>query len=118
MDDVVRTGFLGAGLIATYHSKSLRRSGAHVERAGLAADAGVVDHVGLVLRRSAAFLWARHLIDDPSAGRMMSVVFRERRHIVIDGDDWTRPVSWADADHTGGSMADDDLDGAAVALEP
>lgn len=28
-----RIGFLGAGLIATYHSKSLRRSGALVERA-------------------------------------------------------------------------------------
>lgn len=34
-DPPVRVGFLGAGLIATYHSKSLRRSGAHVERAGV-----------------------------------------------------------------------------------
>ena len=31
----VRVGFLGAGLIATYHSKSLRRSGAAVSRAGV-----------------------------------------------------------------------------------
>jgi predicted dehydrogenase len=31
----VRVGFLGAGLIATYHSKSLRTSGADVERAGV-----------------------------------------------------------------------------------
>ena len=31
----VRVGFLGAGLIATYHSKSLRRSGAPVMRAGV-----------------------------------------------------------------------------------
>ena len=31
----VRVGFLGAGLIATYHSKSLRASGAEVERAGV-----------------------------------------------------------------------------------
>src|SRR6188508_1705104 len=30
-----RVGFLGAGLIATYHSKSLRRSGADVVRAGV-----------------------------------------------------------------------------------
>jgi len=30
-----RIGFLGAGLIATYHSKSLRRSGAEVVRAGV-----------------------------------------------------------------------------------
>ncbi len=31
----VRVGFLGAGLIATYHSKSLRHSGAPVVRAGV-----------------------------------------------------------------------------------
>lgn len=31
----VRVGFLGAGLIATYHSKSLRGSGAPVVRAGV-----------------------------------------------------------------------------------
>ena len=31
----VRVGFLGAGLIATYHSKSLKRSGAPVVRAGV-----------------------------------------------------------------------------------
>src|SRR3954451_3726536 len=30
-----RIGFLGAGLIATYHSKSLRGSGADVQRAGV-----------------------------------------------------------------------------------
>lgn len=34
-DAPVRVGFLGAGLIATYHSKSLRRSGAQVERSGV-----------------------------------------------------------------------------------
>ena len=31
----VRVGFLGAGLIATYHSKSLRRSGAELVWAGV-----------------------------------------------------------------------------------
>src|SRR5687767_3042372 len=31
----VRVGFLGAGLIATYHSKSLRRSGAEAEWTGV-----------------------------------------------------------------------------------
>src|SRR3954471_2381628 len=35
MGDQLRIGFLGAGLIATYHSKSLRRSGAPVQRAGV-----------------------------------------------------------------------------------
>ena len=32
--------------------------------AGLVGDAGVVNQVGLVLRRSPAYLWAKHLIDD------------------------------------------------------
>src|SRR5688572_23355250 len=32
---MVRVGFLGAGLIATYHSKSLRQSGADVTWAGV-----------------------------------------------------------------------------------
>src|SRR4051812_8542285 len=35
MAEQLRIGFLGAGLIATYHSKSLRRSGARVRRAGV-----------------------------------------------------------------------------------
>jgi predicted dehydrogenase len=283
MTDPVRVGFLGAGLIATYHSKSLRRSGARVTRTGVydpdperaarfaeasghtvcatedevidgcdavyvctwtsehprlvetavrrgrhvfcekplahTADqaaamadvverAGVVAQVGLVLRHSPAYLWARHLITDPAAGRVMAVVFRddqfipiqghysstwradrtlagagtliehsihdvdmlrflvsdivevnartanfhghhgiedltattfrfaggalgtltsvwhdnlarpslrrvevfcERRHIVIDGDDWFGPVSWTDSDGTGGSLAGSDL---------
>src|ERR1043165_2069122 len=34
-DDELRVGFLGAGLIATYHSKSLRRCGAPIRRAGV-----------------------------------------------------------------------------------
>lgn len=279
----VRVGFLGAGLIATYHSKSLKRSGASVVRAGVydpdtdravafaaasghhvlgsddeviancdavyictwtnehpkllakavaagrhvfcekplaftaaaalrmaqaAAAAGVTQQVGLVLRRSPAYLWAKHLIDEPAAGRVMTVVFRddqfipiqghyastwradkalvgagtllehsihdvdmlrflvgdvrrlsahtenfhgydgiedvataslrftngatgtltsvwhdnlarpslrrveifcERRHIVIEGDDWFGPVSWTDADGVAGSLSADDL---------
>jgi predicted dehydrogenase len=156
----VRIGFLGAGLIATYHSKSLRRSGAPVVRAGvfdpdseraaafaaasghtvcssedevldscdavyictwtnshrrlleaavarglhvfcekplafttaeaehmarLAGEAGVTHQVGLVLRFSPAYLWARHLILDPAAGRVMTVVFRDDQFIPIQG---------------------------------
>jgi predicted dehydrogenase len=156
----VRVGFLGAGLIATYHSKSLRRSGARVERVGVydpdparaaafaeasghhvcaseddviagadavyvctwtseharqvgnvvaagkhvfcekplahtadeatamaaAVDAaGVVAQVGLVLRHSPAYLWARHLITEPAAGRVMTVVFRDDQFIPIQG---------------------------------
>ncbi len=156
----VRVGFLGAGLIATYHSKSLRGSGAPVVRAGVydpdreradafaaasghhvvdsedeviehcdavyictwtsehprqlakavaagkhvfcekplaftsneaaamaaAADAANVIHqVGLVLRYSPAYLWARHLVTDAAAGRVMSVVFRDDQFIPIQG---------------------------------
>jgi predicted dehydrogenase len=160
MGDPLRIGFLGAGLIATYHSKSLRRSRAPIERIGVydpdpqraaafaaasghvvmgdedevldscdavyictwtsehlrqvekaasrhlavfcekplafdlvtaermasvVADAGVVNQVGLVLRRSPAYLWAKHLIDDPAAGQVMGVVFRDDQFIPIQG---------------------------------
>jgi predicted dehydrogenase len=160
MVEQLRIGFLGAGLIATYHSKSLRRSGASVIRAGvfdpdperaatfaaasghiamtsedevldrcdavyvctwtsehsrqidkaaarglavfcekpLAFDlataqemasvvdkAGVVNQVGLVLRRSPAYLWAKHLIDEPDGGKVMGVVFRDDQFIPIQG---------------------------------
>jgi predicted dehydrogenase len=160
MGDQLRIGFLGAGLIATYHSKSLRHCVAPVERMGvydtdpqraeafaqasghvvmaseddvldsceavyvctwtsehlrqvgkavarglavfcekplafdvataermatLVAEAGVVNQVGLVLRRSPAYLWAKHLVDDPAAGPVMGVVFRDDQFIPIQG---------------------------------
>ena len=160
----MRVGFLGAGLIATYHSKSLRQSGAEaacgVVRAGvydpdteratafaaasghtlcateaevldscdavyvctwtsehprlvsmaverglhifcekplaislesaetmatLVNAAGVTNQVGLVLRRSPAYLWARQLINDAAAGRVMAVVFRDDQFIPTQG---------------------------------
>ena len=156
----VRIGFLGAGLIATYHSKMLRSSGQDVEwtavydpdrdrakafaaatgarvcdaehevvhasdavyictwtaehprlldlaleggvavfcekplavdaaRAAAMTDAvgraGVVNQVGLVLRSSPAFLWLRELVNDPSSGRIMSVVFRDDQYIPVQG---------------------------------
>lgn len=160
MAEQLQVGFLGAGLIATYHSKSLRRCGAPVERVGvydpdpgraatfaeasghtvmtsedevldgcqavyictwtsehlrqvdkaasrrlaifcekplafdsasaaqmlaMVRDADVVNQVGLVLRRSPAYLWAKHLIDDPAAGVVMGVVFRDDQFIPIQG---------------------------------
>ncbi len=160
MSENLRIGFLGAGLIATYHSKSLRRSRSPVERTGvydpdqqraaqfaeasghtamasedevldscdavyvctwtsehlrqvekatarglavfcekplafdvasaqkmadMVAAAGVVNQVGLVLRRSPAYLWAKHLVDDPAAGRVLGVVFRDDQFIPIQG---------------------------------
>jgi predicted dehydrogenase len=160
----MRVGFLGAGLIATYHSKSLRRSGVESElgvvRAGvydpdperaaafaeasghtvcasedevldgcdvvyvctwtsehprqvakaaarglavfcekplaislggaqeMAAavnTAGVTNQVGLVLRRSPAYLWAQHLANSPEAGRIMAVMFRDDQFIPVQG---------------------------------
>ena len=51
----------------------------------MVADAGVVNQVGLVLRRSPAYLWAKHLIDEPAAGTVMGVVFRDDQFIPIQG---------------------------------
>jgi predicted dehydrogenase len=53
--------------------------------AELADSAGVTHQVGLVLRYSPAYLWARHLIEDASAGRVMTVVFRDDQFIPIQG---------------------------------
>lgn len=160
MTEPVRIGFLGAGFIATFHSKLLRRCGEDIVRAGVydrdraraeefaaasghqvceseeevlagcdavyictwtsehrrlvelacenrlaifcekplarslaeaeamvatVRDAGVVNQVGLVLRRSPAFVTLRELIHDPDSGRPMSVVFRDDQHIPIRG---------------------------------
>ena len=155
---IVRVGFLGAGLIATFHSKMLNVSGEAFERAGVydpdpgrasgfaaasgstvcsseeavldscdavyictwtsehprlvraAASRGlaifcekplavsldaarematvaseVTNQVGLILRRSPAFIVLKQMIDDPSSGRVMSVVFRDDQHIPTRG---------------------------------
>ncbi|HEY4332305.1 MAG TPA: Gfo/Idh/MocA family oxidoreductase, partial [Ilumatobacteraceae bacterium] len=160
----MRVGFLGAGLIATYHSKSLRRSGAETEcgivRAGVfdpdgpratafaqasghtvcatedevldgcdavyictwtsehprqvakavarglhifcekplattlaaaeamataANAAGVTHQVGLVMRRSPAYIWAHHLATEATAGRIMAIGSRDDQFIPIQG---------------------------------
>lgn len=290
MSDALRIGFIGAGLIGTFHSKMLRAASAQIERAGvydpdferaqqfadasghtvcpseeavldgcdavyictwtseharlveaaaarglaifcekpLATDlatarsmadgvrkAGVTNQVGLILRRSPAYLMTHQLINDPQAGRVMTVIFGddqfipiqghygstwrsdpqkagsgallehsihdidmfhylcgpiqrlnahrsnfhgyehiedvvsaslrftsgatatltsvwhdnlarpslrrveifcERRHIVIEGDDWFGPVSWMDSDGSTGALQDEALVGAAGAL--
>ncbi len=160
----MRVGFLGAGLIATYHSKSLRRSGAeaahdviragvydpdtaraeafakasghtvcasedevlegcdavyictwtsehprqlakaaergiHVfcekplatslgeaeEMAATAAATGITNQVGLVMRRSPAYIWAHHVANQAEAGRIMAVMFRDDQFIPVQG---------------------------------
>jgi predicted dehydrogenase len=156
----LRVGFIGAGLIATFHSKMIKRSGVDVARAGvfdvdtdraaefarasghtvaaseeavldgcdavyictwtsehprmvaaaasrglaifcekplatnvadaramaaLAQTAGITNQVGLILRRSPAYVWARHLIEEPAAGPVMTVVFRDDQFIPVQG---------------------------------
>jgi len=156
----VRVGFLGAGNIATYHSKSLRASGAdmtwsavfdtdpdraerfaaatgarvsgnpadvvahsdaiyvctwtseHEHLVELAAGAGkavfcekplgvdyasakrvvavvestgVVNQVGLVLRRSPVFHLLRHVSLHPDAGQLQTVIFRDDQFLPIQG---------------------------------
>ncbi|HEY5662904.1 MAG TPA: Gfo/Idh/MocA family oxidoreductase [Ilumatobacter sp.] len=158
--DRLRVGFIGTGLIATFHSKMLRAAEHLIERAGVydldvgraerfaaasghrvVADAeavldscdavyvctwtsahrplveraaergravfcekplatslrdaeamadavarhGVTNQIGLILRRSPAYLLARDLIADPVAGRVMNVVFRDDQFIPIQG---------------------------------
>lgn len=63
------------------------------EMADVVERAGVVNQVGLVLRRSPVYLWAKQLIDDPAAGRLMTVVFRDDQFIPIQGhyfSDWRK----------------------------
>jgi predicted dehydrogenase len=173
--DPVRIGFLGTGFIATYHSKSLKRGGANIVRAGAydpdtnraqsfctasghvqcasedeviaSADAvyvctwtsehrrlvekviaagkavfcekplsptlaeakllveninasGAINQTGLVLRHAPSYLWARELITDPKAGRVMNVVFRDDQFIPIQSyyaSDWRKDVDRAGA---------------------
>ncbi len=47
--------------------------------------AGVVNQVGLVLRRSPAFRWVQHQIRQAAAGPLMSIVFRDDQYLPIQG---------------------------------
>ena len=47
--------------------------------------AGIVHQVGLVLRRSPAFLVARELVRDAAAGEVMAVVFRDDQYLPTQG---------------------------------
>ncbi len=62
--------------------------------------AGVVNQVGLVLRFSPAFCWLRHLVSQPSSGRVMSVMFRDDQYIPVQG---MYKSTWrADVERAGG----------------
>ncbi|MEO5843016.1 MAG: Gfo/Idh/MocA family oxidoreductase [Acidimicrobiales bacterium] len=47
--------------------------------------AGVVNQVGLVLRHSPAFALLRRFVQDPTAGRVVGVVFRDDQYIPTQG---------------------------------
>lgn len=47
--------------------------------------AGVVDQVGLVLRALPQFTFARHLMADERAGRLMTIAFRDDQFIPVQG---------------------------------
>jgi predicted dehydrogenase len=53
--------------------------------ASVVGKAGVVNQVGLVLRFSPAFCWMRHLVAQPTSGRVMSIVFRDDQYIPVQG---------------------------------
>ena len=55
--------------------------------------AGVTNQVGLVLRFLSPFRFVKHLLADPRAGRVLSVVFRDDQYIPIQGQygsDWRK----------------------------
>jgi predicted dehydrogenase len=61
------------------------------QMAAVVEKAGVANQVGLVLRFLSPFRLVRHLLADPRAGRVMSVVFRDDQYIPIQGQygsDW------------------------------
>jgi UDP-N-acetyl-2-amino-2-deoxyglucuronate dehydrogenase len=66
----------------------------------LVTEAGVINQVGLVLRRSPAFNLVRQLLADPRAGRPMATVFRDDQYIPVQGmyrSDWRGDVAKAGA---------------------
>lgn len=72
--------------LAVFCEKPLATSFAQASRmAEVVAAAGVVNQVGLVLRRSPVYVVTKALLDDPEAGRLMTVVFRDDQFIPIQG---------------------------------
>jgi len=56
-----------------------------VQMAETVRAAGVVNQVGLILRRSPAYVVAHDLLADPAAGRLMSMVVRDDQYIPTQG---------------------------------
>ena len=60
--------------------------------------AGIVNQVGLVLRRSPAFRWLRHQVRSEAIGKPMSLIFRDDQYLPIQGvydSSWRGDVSLA-----------------------
>lgn len=53
--------------------------------ASVVAEAEVPNQVGLVLRRSPAFRWLRHQVQQPASGPLMSIVFRDDQFLPVQG---------------------------------
>ncbi|QXC62114.1 Gfo/Idh/MocA family oxidoreductase [Aquihabitans sp. G128] len=72
--------------LPVFCEKPLAFDGDRAEAMAAAVEAaGVINQVGLVLRSSPAFGYLRHLVADPAAGRVMSVVFRDDQYIPVQG---------------------------------
>jgi predicted dehydrogenase len=72
--------------VAVFVEKPLATSLTAARQVGEAlTTSGTVNQVGLVLRYSPAYVWARHLVQAPEAGRLMAVVFRDDQFIPIQG---------------------------------
>jgi predicted dehydrogenase len=79
---------------AVFCEKPLAVNAALAARMAAAVEkAGVPNQVGLVLRFLSPFRFAKHLLADPRAGRVLSVVFRDDQYIPIQGQygsDWRK----------------------------
>ncbi len=72
--------------LAVFCEKPLAFDAPRAEAMAQATEAaGVINQVGLVLRRSPAFGYLGLLVADPAAGRVMSVVFRDDQYIPVQG---------------------------------
>jgi predicted dehydrogenase len=91
---------VAAGL-PVFCEKPLATDLAHAQAlSDLVEASGVTNQVGLVLRRSPAFVFARQLLADPRAGRVMSVVLRDDQFIPTQGlyeSDWRSDTTKAGA---------------------
>ena len=92
---------VAAAGLPVFCEKPLATSLGHAEAlTALVEASGVTNQVGLVLRRSPAFVFAKQLLADPAAGRVMSVVLRDDQFIPTQGmyeSDWRGDTARAGA---------------------